>query len=79
MATENHGLAIIEVSGRPIWKVVHDERIGKLKNDSTHSIRSIAWGSSFIALGGTGDAVSIVEPISSSFDSDDNNRLSFQE
>lgn len=77
MATENHGLAIIEVSGRPIWKVVHDERIGKLKNDSTHSIRSIAWGSSFIALGGTGDAVSIVEPISSSFDSDDNKRYSF--
>ena len=62
LATENHGLAIVEVATTPVWRVIHDERIGKVKNDSTHAIRSIAWGRTFIALGGTGDAVSIVEP-----------------
>mmetsp|Transcript_17709 Transcript_17709/g.42666 ORF Transcript_17709/g.42666 Transcript_17709/m.42666 type:complete len:1002 (-) Transcript_17709:1100-4105(-) len=67
LATENHSLAIIEVGdSAPTWKVVHDQRIGKVKNDTTHTIRSIAWGGSFIALGGTGDAVSIVEPCLSS-------------
>lgn len=63
LATENHGLAIVEVeTDTPVWKVIHDGRIGKVKNDSTHTIRSLAWGGTFIALGGTGDAVSIVEP-----------------
>jgi len=67
LATENHGLAIVEAgSSTPIWKVVHDERIGKVKNDTTHTIRTIGWGGTFIALGGTGDAVSIVEPCLSS-------------
>jgi WD40 repeat protein len=63
LATENHNLAIIEAGiTTPVWKVIQDDRIGRLKNDTTHTIRSIAWGGSFIALGGTGDAVSIVEP-----------------
>ncbi|KAL7545202.1 hypothetical protein ACHAWF_008553 [Thalassiosira exigua] len=66
LATENHGLAIVEAGISTVWKVIHDERIGKVKNDSTHAIRSIAWGGNFIALGGTGDAVSIVEPSLSS-------------
>jgi len=67
LATENHGLSIVEAEkSTPIWKVIHDEHIGKLKNDTTHTIRSIAWGGTFIALGGTGDAVSIVEPCLSS-------------
>jgi WD40 repeat protein len=63
LATENHSFAIVEAGmSTSVWKVIHDERIGKLKNDTTHTIRSIAWGSQFIALGGTGDAVTIVEP-----------------
>jgi len=75
LATEEHGLAIVEAgNSTPIWKVVHDQLIGKVKNDTTHSIRAIAWGEAFIALGGTGDAVSIVEPrISNS----DDKRYSF--
>ncbi|KAL9190889.1 hypothetical protein ACHAXT_000595 [Thalassiosira profunda] len=62
LATENHGLAVVEAGSGLVWKVVKDERMGKVKNGSTHSIRTIAWGGTFIALGGTGDAVSIVEP-----------------
>jgi WD40 repeat protein len=63
LATENHSLAIVDAGmTTPVWKVIHDERIGKLKNDTTHTVRSIAWGANFIALGGTGDAVTIVEP-----------------
>ena len=62
MATENHDLSIVEAGmSTPVWKVIHDNRIGRLKNDTTHTIRAIAWGGTFIALGGTGDAVSIVE------------------
>lgn len=67
MATENHGLAIVDAeSCSPLWKVVHDNRKEKAMNDTTQSIRSIAWGGTYIALGGTGDAVSIVEPCISS-------------
>ena len=63
MATENHGLAIVDArSSASVWKVIHDNRNGKVMNDTTQSIRAIAWGGSYIALGGTGDAVSIVEP-----------------
>lgn len=63
VATENHLLAIVDAGmTTPVWKVIHDERVGKLKNDTTHTVRSIAWGANFIALGGTGDAVTIIEP-----------------
>lgn len=69
MATENHGLAIVDArSSASVWKVIHDNRNGKVMNDTTQSIRAIAWGGTFIALGGTGDAVSIVQPCISSVD-----------
>ncbi|KAL7472741.1 hypothetical protein ACHAXS_013119 [Conticribra weissflogii] len=63
LATENHDLAIVDAGmSSSLWKVIHDDRIGTLKNDTTHTIRAIAWGNTFIAIGGTGDAVSIIEP-----------------
>lgn len=61
VATENHHLAVIDTTESTVWKVRHDRRIqAPARNDSTHSIRSIAWGQDFIAVGGTGDAVSIL-------------------
>ena len=67
IATENHSIAIVDAGTKtPVWKVIHDKRIGKLKNDTTHTVRSMAWGAEFIALGGTGDAVTIVESNTSS-------------
>ncbi|KAL7519388.1 hypothetical protein ACHAWX_004148 [Stephanocyclus meneghinianus] len=75
LATENHSLAVVEAGvTTPVWKVIHDERIGKLKNDTTHTIRSIAWGANFIALGGTGDAVTIIEPWFSTFSTPSSSR-----
>jgi len=63
MATENHHLAVVDTSSSTVWRVQHDRRINKtVRNDTTHSIRSIAWGSQFIAVGGTGNAVSILAP-----------------
>lgn len=63
VATENHNLAIIETTASTVWRVQHDTRIvGPAKTGTTHSIRSIAWGSRFIAIGGTGNAVSIMYP-----------------
>lgn len=64
VATENHHLAIIDTSSSTVWRVKHDRRItNPIKNNTTHSIRSIAWGTHFIAIGGTGNAVSILSPI----------------
>lgn len=64
VATENHHLAVIETTASTVWRVRHDERIkGPIKNHTTHSIRSIAWGQKFIAIGGTGNAVSIISPV----------------
>jgi WD40 repeat protein len=64
VATENHHLAVIETTASTVWRVRHDRRIvGPAKNDVTHSIRSISWGQNFIAIGGTGNAVSILSPI----------------
>jgi WD40 repeat protein len=61
VATENHHLAIIDTSLTTVWRVKHDRRIrGPLKSNTTHSIRSVAWGRKFIAIGGTGNAVSIL-------------------
>jgi WD40 repeat protein len=63
IATENHHLAIVDTSSSTVWRVQHDRRItNPIKNNTTHSIRSIAWGAQFIAIGGTGDAVSIISP-----------------
>jgi WD40 repeat protein len=63
LATENHHLAVVDASSSMVWRVQHDRRITTaVRNDTTHSIRSIAWGSQFIAVGGTGNAVSILAP-----------------
>lgn len=62
IATENHHLAIVETSESTVWRVRHDRRVrGPMKKDSTHSIRAMSWGSNYIAIGGTGNAVSILE------------------
>lgn len=64
IGTENHHLAVVEASQSTVWRVRHDRRItDPIKNDTTHTIRSIAWGSQFIAIGGTGTAVTILSPI----------------
>ena len=64
IATENHHLAVVETTASSVWRVRHDQRInGPVKHGTTHSIRSIAWGQNFIAIGGTGNAVSILAPI----------------
>lgn len=63
VATENHHLAVVDATSSTVWRVQHDRRITKtVRIDTTHSIRSIAWGSQFIAVGGTGNAVSILAP-----------------
>jgi WD40 repeat protein len=64
VATENHRLAVIDISSSVCWRVLHDQKItGPARGDTTHSIRSIAWGSRFIAIGGTGNAVSILSAV----------------
>lgn len=64
VATENHHLAVIETTASTVWRVLHDRRLkGPAIGDTTHSIRSLAWGKKFIAAGGTGNAVSILSPI----------------
>lgn len=64
VGTENHHLAVIDTSSSAVWRVRHDQRIkGPEKTNTTHSIRSIAWGKHFIAIGGTGKAVSILDPV----------------
>ena len=63
IATENHHLAIIDTTSSPVWRVKYDKKLtGPARNHTTHSIRSIAWGKQFIAIGGTGNAVSILSP-----------------
>jgi WD40 repeat protein len=63
VGTENHHLAVIDTKASTVWRVRHDKKInGPVKNGTTHSIRSIAWGAQFIAIGGTGNAVSILFP-----------------
>ena len=64
IGTENHGLAIIDTISTSVWKVIHDSRLKTNGNrkTSTSSIRHIAWGNEFIAVGGTSDSVSIIEP-----------------
>jgi WD40 repeat protein len=61
IATENHHLAVVETTSSTVWRVKHDRRAkGPQKNGTTQSIRSIAWGDHYIAIGGTGNAVSIL-------------------
>lgn len=64
LASENHHLAIVDTSSSSVWKIIHDKRIKYANDDAQllHSIRSIAWGHTYIAVGGTGDTVSILDP-----------------
>ena len=64
VGTENHHLAILDTASSTVWRVRHDRKLqGPVKMGTTHSIRSIAWGSQYIAIGGTGNAVSILAPV----------------
>jgi WD40 repeat protein len=63
IATDNHQLAVVDTISSSVWRVRHDRRTtGRPKQGTTHSIRSIAWGDHFIAIGGTGNAVTILAP-----------------
>ena len=63
IATENHHLAVVDTTSSSVWRVRHDRRVtAPPKMDTTQSIRSIAWGDHFIAIGGIGNAVSILAP-----------------
>lgn len=63
IATENHHLAVVDTTKSTVWRVKHDKRVhAPLKDSTTQSIRSIAWGDQFIAIGGIGNAVSILAP-----------------
>jgi hypothetical protein len=64
IATENHHLAVVDTTSSSVWRVRHDRRVtSPPKQGTTQSIRCIAWGSHFIAIGGIGNAVSILAPI----------------
>jgi len=64
VATENHHLAIVDTTASTVWRVRHDRKIsGPVRNNTTHSVRSIAWGRDYIAIGGTGNAVSLLSTV----------------
>jgi len=62
MGTENHHFAVVDTFSSSVWRIKHDKRVaGPTRgSDVTHSIRSIAWGNHFIAIGGVGGSVSIL-------------------
>jgi WD40 repeat protein len=64
VATDNHQLAVVDTTSSSVWRVRHDQKI-KIPQESntTRSIRSIAWGTNYIATGGTGNVVSILSPV----------------
>lgn len=64
IATQNHGISIIETANSTVWKILTDVQSHPPidQQDSFRLIRSISWGKSFIAVGGTGDDVSIIDP-----------------
>lgn len=64
MGTENHHLAVVDTFSTSVWRIKHDKRVTgpNRQHDVTHSIRSIAWGDQFIAIGGVGGSVSILSP-----------------
>jgi WD40 repeat protein len=63
IATENHHLAVVDTTSSSVWRIRHDRRVtAPPKMNTTQSIRSIAWGDHFIAIGGIGNAVSILAP-----------------
>ncbi len=61
IATENHHLAVVDTTTSTVWRVKHDRRVNP-KDIASQSIRCIAWGEHFIAVGGVGDGVSILAP-----------------
>ena len=64
VATDNHHLAVLDTSSSLVWRVKYDKKVtGPAKQGMSNSIRSIAWGRQFIAIGGVGNAVSILAPI----------------
>eukprot|EP00536_Pseudo-nitzschia_multiseries_P001827 jgi/Psemu1/182088/e_gw1.23.148.1 len=63
IATENHHLAVVDTTVSCVWRVAHDKVVrGPQKEATTQSIRSIAWGEHFLAIGGIGNALSILAP-----------------
>ena len=63
VGTENHDLAVIETTSSTVWRVKYDRKIkGPRRAGMPHSIRSISWGDNYIAIGGTGNGVSILSP-----------------
>lgn len=64
VGTENHHLAIVDTFSSSVWRIKHDKKVSGLdrKGDTKHSIRSIAWGNQFLAIGGVGNSVSILAP-----------------
>ena len=64
LATENHRISVVDASSSTVWRIQHDQKLtGSIKNDSTRSIRSIAWGEKYIAISGTGTAVALLAPL----------------
>jgi WD40 repeat protein len=59
IATDNHQLAIIDTLSSTVWRVQHDHKIGN-NTTAVRSIRTIDWGTNYIAIGGTGNVVSIL-------------------
>jgi WD40 repeat protein len=54
---------VVDTTSSSVWRVRHDRRVTiPPKQATTQSIRSIAWGDHFIAIGGIGNAVSILAP-----------------
>lgn len=63
IGTENHHLAVVDTISSTVWRVRHDERVtGPARSNTTRSIRAIAWGKHFIAIGGSGNAVTLLTP-----------------
>jgi WD40 repeat protein len=65
IASENNSLAILDCSG-VVWKLIHDGSCyinKKAANLSKRqcSVRAVAWNESYIALGGIGDCVHILD------------------
>ncbi len=63
VATDNHELAVVDTMSSTVWRVRHDRKLRHpIGTNTTRSIRTIDWGKQFIAIGGTGNVVSILAP-----------------
>ena len=64
VATDNHQLAVVDTMSSTVWRVRHDRKLRHpVGSNTTRSIRTIDWGKEFIAIGGTGNVVSILAPV----------------